>query len=363
MATTLEEWREVVVDNIPEGVNREIKYEVSNTGKVRNTKTKRELKSCASGGYPIVGIYSKTYPVHRLVAKAFIPNPDNKEAVNHINKIKTDNNASNLEWATNAENNAHKLLTLEVKTNQFRPVNRINLTTGAILETYPSITEAAEWVLKNSNTTKIISCKSGISACLSGKHKGSFSYNWAYAPQPDLEGEEWRPMVIEGVNTDGYTISNLARIRNARGVIYDNYKPHHTGYITIHLQYKKYPLHRLVALAFISNPDNKPAVNHKDGNKVNNRADNLEWVTIAENNTHCRKNGIVNIFKRKVIQYDLNMNELARFDSIKEAAQALGIREGNIKSVLSNEQHKSKGFIFRYADENVQRASTTASVV
>lgn len=365
MADPIEEWRDVVVEDMPK--NPKTMYEVSNLGNVRNKKTGRILKpSTSEGGYKQVGIFNKSKAVHRLVALAFIPNPENKGAVNHISKNTSDNRVCNLEWTTTAENNAHKLLTLEVTTNQFKAVNRIDATTGGILQTYPSIIEAAEWVLQNKLAKNLHTSRTGISACLRGTYKISHTYKWAYVPTPDLEGEEWRPMMIDGKVVDGYMVSNLARIRNGRGAIYENHKPHHSGYITIHVQYKKYALHRLVAMAFIPNPLNKPAVNHIDGNKTNNNVTNLEWVTIAENNKHNSTAGLTKFFTRGVIQYDLNMNEIARFDSIVGAAKVIGCHPSNIKAVLYNNQTSSKGFIFRYIEDDAPASaaiSATASAI
>lgn len=68
------------------------------------------------------------------------------------------------------------------------------------------------------------------------------------------------------------------------------------GYYYVHLQTKgkekKYKIHRLVALAYIPNPENKPQVNHIDGNKLNNSVSNLEWVTAKENTEHAWKTGL-----------------------------------------------------------------------
>jgi len=63
------------------------------------------------------------------------------------------------------------------------------------------------------------------------------------------------------------------------------------GYLECSIRHKKVPVHRLVAVAFVPNPDNKPQVNHKDGDKKNNKATNLEWVTARENIRHAVENG------------------------------------------------------------------------
>lgn len=98
--------------NIPNGF-KQIPYSkthaVNENGDVINIRRRDYIKhSLNHKGYPMVCLENKrSRAVHRLVAEMFIPNPDNKPQVNHINGIKTDNNVNNLEWNTNAENIKH----------------------------------------------------------------------------------------------------------------------------------------------------------------------------------------------------------------------------------------------------------------
>lgn len=91
-------------------------YEVSNLGRVRSTSTKKIKpqhsnynKKTGQGGYMVVNLWKfnkgKNEYVHRLVAMAFIPNPNNLPQVNHKDEVKTNNEASNLEWVTSKQNN------------------------------------------------------------------------------------------------------------------------------------------------------------------------------------------------------------------------------------------------------------------
>jgi len=98
----LREAREVFVPTGNQG------YEVSNTGKVRSSKTGKILKPALVSGYERISLgYGKCMFVHRLVAMAFLANPENKPCVNHIDGNKVNNDVSNLEWATYSENERH----------------------------------------------------------------------------------------------------------------------------------------------------------------------------------------------------------------------------------------------------------------
>lgn len=123
-------------------------YQVSSLGNVRKgfilLRTTRK-----KNGYLVVNVFRKTFLVHRLLAAAFIPNPENKRCINHINGIKDDNRVENLEWCTHAENMAHAVAnrlnvisreTIE-RANIARRKMVMNTQTGVF---YNSVGEAAQ---------------------------------------------------------------------------------------------------------------------------------------------------------------------------------------------------------------------------
>ena len=343
-------------------INNFSKYEISNYGNLKNKDTQKNIKPAIKSGYLNISLTDnngirKSFKIHRLVALNFIPNPENKETVNHINHNKLDNNINNLEWATTTEQNNHKRKCKKEiqELVSSRAVYRIDKDTNEKLELYQTIRFASQWVFDN-KLTSITDFNNGnniktkICAVCQKKYQRNtaFGYKWEYDNTHDnkYDNEKWKDIpseIINGVN--GYKISNYGRVKNHKGRI-TNGSNHESGYLWVSISPKQYLLHRLVAKVFISNPKNKEQVNHIDGNKKNACASNLEWCSNKENSQHAHNNGL-NPNTKRIIQYDIDMNKINEFKSQKEASNILNISYSSINMCCRGKQKNTGGFIFK----------------
>ena len=139
-----------------------------------------------------------------------------------------------------------------------------------------------------------------------------------------------------------YQVSNFGNVKSSKGIIRKLQK-NNCGYLyTILIVNKTQKIslvHRLVAKAFIPNPYKKPHINHKNGDKTDNRVINLEWVTPKENMDHS-----TNVLKRRRTRKTVLCVETGElFDTISSAAKAKNTHQPAISDVLSNKKRKTAG--------------------
>ncbi|CAG8707820.1 35439_t:CDS:1, partial [Racocetra persica] len=260
-------------------------------------------------------------------AQAFIPNPENKPYVNHINGIKHDNRAVNLEWVTSKEN-AERIVFRNPSKSRSRKVVQMSLD-GNVVQIWDSITLA-------SNTLSI--AMSNISRCCSGRLDTAKGWHWMYY-EDYIErdsNEEWREMEI---NSRKFRVSSLGRVRLPNGLITKGCLD--AGYLRVARE--KYRVHRLVALAFCPKEKGKEYVNHIDGDPTNNRASNLEWCTHKENMQHAVRLGLQ---CQCVVRQIFKNGSFREFPSIAEARRVTGIN--NIGLVCRGLQAHAGGYRWEY---------------
>ena len=170
----------------------------------------------------------------------------------------------------------------------------------------------------------------------------------------DIEGYEG----LYQVSSEG-RIKSLSRLTsNGRKIAEKILKPSNNGwgYLQVILckdgKHINHRIHRLVAQAFIPNPENKPEVNHIDENKENNNVDNLEWVTSKENSNHgTHKERVAKAQSKPVMGISLDGKSYLYFNSTMDAGRLGGFKQSAISACCRGERKTHKGYTWRFVEE------------
>lgn len=172
-------------------------------------------------------------------------------------------------------------------------------------------------------------------------------------------------MLIKDIG-NGYKVTNTGVIIGKRGKALKPYKGNH-GYLSVHLYTENgrepWLVHRLVAMHFCEGYKEGLQVNHKDADRHNNNADNLEWVTLLENleearerngdNTHIARARLAEVSKKAIKQLDLEGNLIKEYKSPTDLCKELGwaeYRRGKISEVAHGKRPQAFGFRFEWSD-------------
>ena len=286
------------------------------------------------GGYLRVGLYGDdgkqhSKLIHVLVALIFTQNPENKLTVDHIDRNKLNNKVSNLRWATSSEQALNK-----EHNRRGIPIYQMDLN-GNIIRRWEKIKEAAR-ILNVHDVSISRTCK--------GNQETAGGFIWRYCQDVDnnsMAEEEWK--LAPFPEYEPIYVSNYGRLMKQDSIL--TFGNQQGGYLVISLRKQiggktNVRVHRLVAATFLGRNDDL-MVNHKDGNKQNNRLDNLEYTTNRENVQHAIDTGLRKydtVTKRKVNQYDMLGNFIAQYSSITEAAKLNKLSAGTISTTCKGKR-------------------------
>lgn len=168
---------------------------------------------------------------------------------------------------------------------------------------------------------------------------------------------QWKTIIYKDIETF-YEVSNDGQVRNKKTNYILKSRLKSNGYYeyNIYVDGKKIfiPAHKIVASAFLSPIEGKTIVNHKNGNKEDNRVENLEYVDFSGNNKHAWDNNLNHANAlRKIEQYNLQGELIAVFESVAEAKRVTGASK--IREVANGERKTSGGFIWKWAEDFIPK--------
>lgn len=331
-------------------------WRVSSLGRVCSLNGTVSHGWLSPSGYRYVFILNQPWPIHRVVMITFNGPPTCQKAwqVHHVDSDRSNNCLSNLVYVTASQNSIYSHKNLSRKSN-------------ALARSKPVMsrpTESEKWTYHASIAEA--ACQLGVAtstvsrSCSTNSPAKGYLFRYRDLSQRNHPGEEWQPMLDprSGDEVYGRMVSSLGRISSQTGLIgrgHLNRKGYHETSISVSGQYRTIEVHRLVAAAFIGPPQCRRCihVNHKDLNKVNNAASNLEYVTPAENASHfhahsssTRTTGLKPIWS-KAYRVD---EPWVWHASIANAAKELGLNRGNISACAHGKIGRVGKYEFQLAD-------------
>lgn len=321
-------------------------YECSSFGNLRNKDVPGHnlVLSQHANGYYMKQLNGKNLSVHRVVAQLFVPNPDGKDEVDHIDRVRSNNHFLNLRWTTRREQNENRKPAAKGKAYGM-PIWQLDGATKQRLQYFDSQYAAAEWVIAN-NLCKA-DCRSkvvtiGIMMVCRGQRDSMYGCKWEFAEENVIENEIWKPCTIKG---DGYEVSNQGRLRDRTQKVFKGTSEAEGHYLRFRDQY----VHRLVAQAFLENPNNLPIVHHKNSNKQDNRLVNLMWVSASDN---LKFSAMENKHRNKTIQCTDPVGNVATYFSVREVERQLGISQITVRKSIKtgNPVAGGSGKGYRFAE-------------
>ena len=338
-------------------------WQVSSHGRVSDTTGRIHYGSLTCSGYRKVMIGNQTYLVHRLVAATFSgppPDPDCWQ-VNHLDGDRQNNRMTNLQYVTPAENQRHSWAT-----NLRRQTGAAKLSKAILWR--PCGEEAWSSCESHAEATRLLGVPRGsISQCIRGlarKSCGDGTWYEFKAPTATERGslptEIWRPARYPGAPgiIPNLVVSNHGRVSQAKfgcGTISCGTLTK-SGYYVVRRAGNYMLVHRAVAATFFGQPENlEIQVNHKDSDRGNNHANNLEYVTAAQNQQHALQRGSGRQRCGKAVQARCVASGLSKstwldFDSISAAARHTGVSNARIDHICRG-LARTAAWDFKFAEE------------